>query len=150
MFLPSKLAKPLSGIVAGSRFEEPLSKALTIADDMAVGTSDAAIDRRSSLVAFIIRVLSALIAFGSQVFLARWMGVYEYGVFVWVWVAVVLMGSVICLGFPSTVVKFLPQYRQSGDLDAARGVPFTNKVFSLSVATIVAASGIAALFILKD
>ena len=54
MFLPSKLAKPLLSIVAGTRIDEPLNTALTIADEMTVGTSDAAIDRRSSLVAFII------------------------------------------------------------------------------------------------
>ena len=38
------------------------------------------------LIAFSIRVVSAVIAFVSQVLLARWMGSFEYGIFVLVWV----------------------------------------------------------------
>src|SRR5690606_11619731 len=37
---------------------------------------------RASLVAFAIRIVSAAIAFVSQVLMARWMGGFEYGVFV--------------------------------------------------------------------
>ena len=41
---------------------------------------------RMSLIAFAIRIVSAAIAFVSQVLLARWMGSFEYGIFVLVWV----------------------------------------------------------------
>ena len=49
--------------------------------------------QRMSLVAFAIRVVSAGIAFLSQVFLARLMGPFEYGIFVFVWVLAVIVGS---------------------------------------------------------
>ena len=39
-----------------------------------------------SVIAFPIRIVSAVIAFVSQVLLARWMGSFEYGIFVLVWV----------------------------------------------------------------
>ena len=57
---------------------------------------------RMSLIAFCIRIISAAIAFISQVLAARWMGSFEYGIFVLVWVTMVIAGNVSCLGtFPS-------------------------------------------------
>ncbi|HCH71992.1 MAG TPA: multi antimicrobial extrusion protein MatE, partial [Ochrobactrum sp.] len=52
--------------------------------------------QRSSLVAFSVRVASAGIALVSQVILARWMGEFEYGVFVLVWLAMIIMGDLAC------------------------------------------------------
>ena len=34
---------------------------------------------------FLIRVASALLAFGSQVLFARWMGSFQFGIYVYVW-----------------------------------------------------------------
>ena len=48
---------------------------------------------RMSLAAFSIRIVSAVIAFLSQVLMARWMGSFEYGIFVLVWVAMVIAGN---------------------------------------------------------
>ncbi len=64
-----------------------------------------------ALVAFAIRVVSAAIAFVSQIILARVMGEFEYGIFVFVWVLVVLFGNLSCLGFHTAIIRFLPQYR---------------------------------------
>ena len=41
--------------------------------------------QRLSGTVFLIRVASAVLAFGSQVLLARWMGSFEFGIYVYVW-----------------------------------------------------------------
>lgn len=53
---------------------------------------------RMSLFAFAVRIVSAAIAFVSQVLLARWMGSFEYGIFVLVWVAMVIDLRTPCVG----------------------------------------------------
>ncbi|MBB4294275.1 hypothetical protein GGE16_006375, partial [Rhizobium leguminosarum] len=55
--------------------------------------------QRMALTAFSIRILSAALAFVSQIVLARLMGEYEYGIFVFVWVLVVVFGDLSCLGY---------------------------------------------------
>ena len=76
---------------------------------------DTARAQRMAAIAFAIRVVSAAIAFVSQIIQARLMGEFEYGIFVLVWVLVVLAGNFSCLGFHTAVIRFLPQY----DLDKA-------------------------------
>ncbi|MDO9127068.1 MAG: oligosaccharide flippase family protein, partial [Parvibaculum sp.] len=58
-----------------------------------------------------IRVAGAAIALLSQVLLARWMGAFEYGIFAYVWVWVVILGIVVPMGFGTSVLRFVPEYR---------------------------------------
>lgn len=95
-----------------------------------------------ALIAFLIRVFSAAIAFVSQIVLARLMGEFEYGIFAFVWVLVVLAGSLSCLGFHTSIIRFLPQHQTVGDLEAARGLLVAARVFTLICASSVAAAGI--------
>lgn len=95
---------------------------------------------RMSVIAFAIRIVSAAIAFISQVFLARWMGSFEYGIFVLVWVTMVIAGNVSCLGFHTSVIRFIPEYREKGMLAELRGILVVSRLF-----VIVASSAIAAL-----
>ena len=92
--------------------------------------------QRMAAIAFAIRIVSAAIAFLSQIIQARLMGEFEYGIFVFVWVLVVLAGSFSSLGFPTAVIRFLPQY----DLDKAeaeiRGLTMTARVFAMSCASL--------------
>ena len=64
--------------------------------------------QRMALIAFAIRIVSAAIAFVAQIVQARLMGEFEYGIFVFVWVLVVLFGNLSCLGFHTAVIRFLP------------------------------------------
>lgn len=58
-----------------------------------------------------IRIAGAAIALLSQVLLARWMGAFEYGIFSYVWVWVIMLGIVVPLGFGTSVLRFIPEYR---------------------------------------
>ncbi|GAA4120504.1 lipopolysaccharide biosynthesis protein [Aminobacter aganoensis] len=98
---------------------------------------------RMSLIAFAVRIVSAAIAFVSQVLLARWMGGFEYGIFVLVWVSMVIVGSLSCFGFHTSVIRFIPEYREKGMLAELRGVLFASRLFVLIASTVIAASGMA-------
>nr|WP_316656667.1 lipopolysaccharide biosynthesis protein [uncultured Gellertiella sp.] len=107
-----------------------------------------AIAQRMALIAFVIRIVSAAIAFLSQIIQARIMGEFEYGIFVFVWVLTILIGNMSCLGFHSVVLRFLPQYRTEGAHGALFGIAVTARIFSMGLATLVAIAGLVALYLL--
>ena len=96
-FLPGRIKTP--GIALLDKVDHVLS-----------GTDDNATSQRVAISVFVIRVFSAVIAFASQVVLARWMGTFEYGIFVAVWAAIIIAATVVCLGMPSAAVRFVAQY----------------------------------------
>jgi O-antigen/teichoic acid export membrane protein len=124
----SRRAQPLAGLV----------------DRLVSGTDEASAAQRTTLVAFSIRVASAAIAFLSQVALARLMGAFEYGVFVLVWVSMIIIGNLSCFGFHTAIVRFLPQYRERGDLDRVRGLLLAGRIFVLATSTAMTALAMAA------
>ena len=58
-----------------------------------------------------IRVLGAVIALAGQILLARWMGAFEYGIFSYVWVWVIVLGIIVPMGFGTSVLRFVPDYK---------------------------------------
>lgn len=104
--------------------------------------------QRMALIAFLIRIVSAAIAFVSQIIQARIMGEFEYGIFVFVWVLTILIGNLSCLGFHSLVVRFLPQYRTEGDHGALFGIAITARLFSMAMASLIAGCGLITLALL--
>lgn len=117
-------------------------------DALLFSSGDKAEAGRVSIIAFAIRMFSALIAFVSQVLLARWMGAFEYGIFVLVWVTMVILGNLSCLGFHTSVIRFIPEYRERGELDELRGVMLASRLFVLVASTVIAviSAGIILLF----
>ena len=58
-----------------------------------------------------IRIGGAAIALLSQVLLARWMGAFQYGIFAYVWVWVIILGILAPMGFGTSTLRFVPDYR---------------------------------------
>jgi O-antigen/teichoic acid export membrane protein len=87
--------------------------------------------------AFLIRVASAGIIYISQVLLARWMGRFEFGIYVYVWTWVGFLGMATPLGIPFTTQRFIPEYRTSGNLDGLRGFLVGSRLlcFGLGIAS---------------
>ncbi|TIU28043.1 MAG: lipopolysaccharide biosynthesis protein, partial [Mesorhizobium sp.] len=77
----------------------------------------------------------------SQVLMARWMGSFEYGIFVLVWVTMVIVGNLACLGFHTSVIRFIPEYRERGMLAELRGIVLASRLFVLVASTVIAALG---------
>jgi O-antigen/teichoic acid export membrane protein len=71
------------------------------------------------------------------------MGSFEYGIFVLVWTTMIILGSLSCLGFQSSIIRFIPEYRETGRLAELRGIVFTSRVFVLLASSTIAAIGIA-------
>ena len=79
------------------------------------------VTQRAAGTIFVIRVLSAGIAYGAQVLLARWMGGADYGIYVYAWTWVLLLGSVMDFGISVSAQKFIPEYRGAGQDSLLRG-----------------------------
>lgn len=114
------------------------------------GADEATRAQRMALFAFAIRVASAAIAFISQIILARMMGDFQYGLFTFVWVLTVLIGNLSCLGFHTAIIRFLPEYRETGSFAEIQGLTSTARIFAMLMATTVGVSGLVALHYLGD
>ena len=114
------------------------------------GADDRGQAGRTSLVAFAIRIVSAVIALASQVLMARWMGGFEYGIFVLVWTTMIIVGNLACLGFHTSVVRYIPEYRARGALAELRGVMTASKASVLATSTLFAAAGFAGIWLFAD
>lgn len=112
--------------------------------------SDRARAQRDALTAFVVRVASAAILYLSQVVLARWMGGYEYGVYVFVWTWVLVLGGLSHVGLNMTMIRLMPEYRETGRLDLLRGLLRGGRILALGLSTAVAALGMAGLWMLGD
>jgi O-antigen/teichoic acid export membrane protein len=108
--------------------------------------SDESIAQRMAGAAFLIRVLSAGIAYVSQVLMARWMGGSEFGTYVSVWVWVLLIGHLSNAGLASAAQRFVPEYAERGDRDGLRGFIRGGRRLGIVIATVVAATGLAVLW----
>ena len=53
----------------------------------------------------------------SQVLLARWMGSFEFGIYIYVWTWVLMIGALSDVGLSSAARRFIPEYTE---LKAAR------------------------------
>src|SRR5215468_2561009 len=77
-----------------------------------LGGSELMLIQRLAGTVFLIRVVSALLAYGSQVLFARWMGGFEFGIYVYVWTWVLLIGQALDLGLATAAQRFIPEYRE--------------------------------------
>ncbi|MHB2267859.1 lipopolysaccharide biosynthesis protein [Aliihoeflea sp. PC F10.4] len=110
-------------------------------DALVFGTGERSHAARMSMTAFAVRIASAAIAFASQVFLARWMGAFEYGVFALVWTAILILGNLSGFGFHTAIIRFIPEYRSQQRWSDLRGVIFASRFAVVATSTVVALAG---------
>ena len=55
-----------------------------------------------------------------------------------------------CLGFETTVIRFVPEYLERNQPDHLRGILFASKAFAVSLTTFVALVGAAGVYIFRD
>jgi O-antigen/teichoic acid export membrane protein len=116
-----------------------------LADD-----SHSSIAQRVAGTAFLIRVFSAGLIYLSQIALARWMGSYQFGIYVYVWTWVVLVGSLSPLGIGYLAQRLLPEYTAKGDDEAIRGFLLGSRLLCLGLGSSAALAGAALLYVLGD
>ncbi|HVY18813.1 MAG TPA: lipopolysaccharide biosynthesis protein [Bauldia sp.] len=121
----------------------PLARAV---DSIVYDKDERAVSRRIALMTFGVRILSGVIAYVSQVLLARWMGDFEYGVFVVVWVGAVIVGGLACLGIQTAILRFVPEYAERGDVQLMRGFVVGSRIQGYVASTFFAIVGAAGLY----
>jgi O-antigen/teichoic acid export membrane protein len=107
--------------------------------------SDRSRAQRAAGTAFLIRVASAALVYLTQVVLARWMGSFEFGVYVYVWTWVLLLGGVVDFGLASSAQRFIPEYLGTRQFALLRGFLSGARWIVLALATawaLLAAFGI--------
>jgi len=103
------------------------------------GSSEASVTRRLAGTIFVIRVASAGLAYLSQILLARWMGGSDYGVYVYVWTWVLLLGSMMDFGISASAQKIIPEYRTAGEHALLRGFLAGSRWMTFAVSTAISA-----------
>lgn len=91
---------------------------------------------------FAIRMASAAIVFVTQVLIARWIGSYEFGSFVYVLTWLLLASDFAHLGLPLTAQRFIPEYTQAKSFERLRGFINGSRWLTFVAATVVALAGV--------
>ena len=115
-----------------------------------VDDSDHSIARRMASTAFMIRVVSAGIIYISQILLARWMGSFEFGVYVYVWTWLVLVAGLAPLGIAYSSQRFIPEYTAAKDRERLRGFLTGSRLLSFGLGLGASGIGLVSVFLLGD
>ena len=100
-----------------------------------IDRSDRSQTQRMATIAFLIRVGSAGIIYFSQILLARWMGRYEFGIYVYVWTWVLLIGGLADVGLSVACQRFIPEYIERKTMALLRGFLDGSRMLALGVGT---------------
>jgi O-antigen/teichoic acid export membrane protein len=98
---------------------------------------------------FLMRVASAMLALVSQVLLARWMGKFEFGIYIYVWTWVLMIGALSDMGLSSAARRFIPEYTELKALDRLRGFLTGSRWLAFTIATAIGAAGALGVTLLK-
>ncbi|HSI41412.1 MAG TPA: lipopolysaccharide biosynthesis protein [Xanthobacteraceae bacterium] len=96
--------------------------------------------------AFLVRAASAAIAFVSQVLMARWMGAFEFGIYVYVWTWTIMLGTLAPLGLGSAAQRFLPEYAERGEHGLLHGFLRGGRWLAFWIGTLFALAGTLVMF----
>lgn len=105
--------------------------------------------QRNAIFAFGVRCVSAALLYLSQIVLARWMGGFQYGIYVFVWTWVLILGGLSHLGMNVTAIRLTPVYRETGELDKLRGLIRGARMIALGSGTLVMLLGVAGIWLFK-
>jgi O-antigen/teichoic acid export membrane protein len=129
-----------TGHASRSRFSWRWSRIAALLRELFAGGSDSSLARRLAGAAFLIRVVSALVAFLSQIVLARWLGGSQFGIYVYAWTWVLLLGGMVDLGLGSAAQRFIPEYSELKQFVLLRGFLRGSRWLACLIATAIAAA----------
>ena len=98
-------------------------------------SGDRSLAQKIAGAAFLIRVFSAGLIYLSQILLARWMGSFEFGIYVYVWTLVLVIGDSSDLGLATAAQRFIPEYAERGAFELLRGYLSRSRWLAVGSAT---------------
>jgi O-antigen/teichoic acid export membrane protein len=150
MALPSRASPPerrepvaLIGSETVSRAPSAAARLIARVKAMLAERSDSRIAQLVAGKVFFVRVASALLALASQVLLARWMGRFEFGVYIYAWTWVLMIGALSDVGLSSAARRFIPEYTEIRSYDRLRGFLTGSRWLAFAIATGIGAVGAA-------
>ena len=149
MASPSIASRPPESdpVSPGSDAAAPSAKPRSIAGLMARVKSilaERSDSRLAQLIAgkmFLVRVANAMLALVSQVLLARWMGSFEFGIFIYAWTWVLMIGALSDMALSSAARRFIPEYTERKAFDKLRGFLSGSRWLAFAIATAIGAAG---------
>jgi O-antigen/teichoic acid export membrane protein len=156
MAVPSYATRPPAregAAVAGSDSPAPASSVAGLLARVKAILADKSDSRLAQPVAgkvFLVRVAAALLALVSQVLLARFMGRSEFGIYIYVWTWVLMIGALSDVGLSSAARRFIPEYTELDELDLLRGFLSGSKWLAFAVASAIGLAGGAVVTLLSS
>jgi len=86
------------------------------------GDGVGAILARGASASFVVAVVGAVMAFGTNVLLARLMGATQYGIYIYVLTWINLLAIVCHLGLKTSLLRYIPTYNAKQDWPLFRGI----------------------------
>lgn len=114
------------------------------------GASERDRTQRDAFMAFSVRVGSAGLLYLSQIILARWMGGFEYGIYVFTWSWILVLGAVANAGFNLATIRLIPEHREKGEQALLRGLMVGSRLVAVGGGLAVAAVLAVALWLAGD
>ncbi len=132
------LAEPRN---AKAAYASPLARAIAHIKTLLAERSDSRLAQLVAGKVFLVRMGSALLALVSQVLLARWMGSFEFGVYIYVWTWVLMIGALSDVGLSSAARQFIPEYTELKSVDRLRGFLAGSRWLAFALATGIGLGG---------
>ncbi len=104
---------------------------------------------KSSFVAVALQFTGIVLVYLVQIFLARWMGKIEYGIYEYVITWSVLLAVPASLGLPRAAVRFINEYREKRDWGLLRGVILGCWQLTVGMGLFLALLGTGAIFLIN-
>jgi O-antigen/teichoic acid export membrane protein len=114
------------------------------------GSHETSATNRAALTVLLVRVFSAGLAYVSQIVLARWMGTTDYGIYVYVWTWVLMLGCILDFGLSPTSQKIIPTYHASGEMDLLRGYQAGGRALAVLACTVICLGLAGLVWLLSD
>lgn len=137
------MALPSYGTEPAAASSSPLAGLIARVRAILADKSDSRLAQLVAGKVFLVRVGSAVLALVSQVLLARWMGGFEFGIYIYVWTLVLMIGALSDVGLSSAARRFIPEYTEIGADDHLRGFLSGSRLLALGIATVIGAASAA-------
>jgi O-antigen/teichoic acid export membrane protein len=88
-----------------------------------------------------IRLAGAGLAYASMILLARWLGAFQFGIYAYIWVWIVVLMPPLSLGYSSSALRFLPDYLARAKWRRLHGFLHQGYLVAFGVSTLIALLG---------